>query len=175
MRVLDAYLDAPETDWVAAYAAAMAKSQEKADESWQKHVAARDVDSEPSLPLDGYAGPYRDPWYGDVAISRDGKGLQIQFSKTAQLLGDLEHWQHDTFIVSWRQRGLNAAAFLPFSLDPAGKIVQALMVPISPRSDFSSDFQTRTCVVKGERASLGVDQGGRRSRRKKTRRDHTLP
>src|SRR3546814_3953602 len=32
MRVLDAYLDAPETDWVAAYAAAMAKSQEKRSE-----------------------------------------------------------------------------------------------------------------------------------------------
>src|SRR3546814_3865397 len=118
----------------------MAKSQEKADESWQKHVAARDVDSEPSLPLDGYAGTYRDPWYGDVAISRDGKGLQIQFSKTAQLLGDLEHWQHDTFIVRWRDRGLNADAFLTFSLDPDGKIVQARMVPISPRTDFSFDF-----------------------------------
>ena len=141
MRVLDAYLDAPETDWVAAYAAAMAKSREKADESWQEHLDARDADSTPSLPLDGYAGTYRDPWYGDVVISRSGKGLQVQFSKTAQLLGDLEHWQHDTFIVRWRDRGLNADAFLTFSLDPDGKIVQARMVPISPRTDFSFDFQ----------------------------------
>src|SRR3546814_9877741 len=108
MRVLDAYLDAPETDWVAAYAAAMAKSQEKADESWQKHLDARDADSKPSLPLDGYAGTYRDPWYGDVVISPNGNALQIKFSKTAQLLGDLEHWQHDNFIVRWRDRGLNA-------------------------------------------------------------------
>src|SRR3546814_1192690 len=123
MRVLDAYLDAPETDWVAAYAAAMAKSQEKADESWPKHVAARDVDSEPSLPLDAYAGKYRDPCYGDVPISRDGKGLQIQFSKTALLPGDLEDWQHDTLIVRWRDRGLNADACLNFSLDSDGKIV----------------------------------------------------
>src|SRR3546814_13817450 len=74
-------------------------------------------------------------------ISPNGKALQIQFSKTAQLLGDLEHWQHDTFIVRWRDRGLNADAFLTFSLDPDGKIVQALMVPISPRTDFSFDFQ----------------------------------
>src|SRR5690606_22108455 len=66
MRVLDAYLDVPRTDWVAAYAASVAKSQAKADESWDKHVAARDADSKPSLPLDGYAGTYRDPWYGDV-------------------------------------------------------------------------------------------------------------
>src|SRR3546814_7245347 len=105
----------------------MAKSQEKADESWQKHLDARDADSKPSLPLGGYAGTYRDPWYGDVVISPNGKGLPIQFSKTAQLLGDLEHWQHDTFIVRWRDRGLNADAFLTFSLAPAGRIVQALM------------------------------------------------
>src|SRR3546814_13575348 len=53
----------------------------------------------------------------------------------------MEHWQHDTFIVRWRDRGLNADAFLTFSLDPDGKIVHALMVPISPRTDFSFDFQ----------------------------------
>jgi len=141
MRVLDAYLDVPRTDWVAAYAASVAKSQAKADESWDKHVAARDAKSTPSLPLDGYAGTYRDPWYGDVVISRNGKGLQVQFSKTAQLLGDLEHWQHDTFIVRWRDRSLNADAFLTFSLDPDGKITQARIVPVSPLTDFSFDFQ----------------------------------
>src|SRR3546814_6462561 len=73
MRVLDAYLDAQETDWVAATAAAVTKAQEKADESWQKHLDARDADSKPSLPLDAYAGTYRDPWYGDVAIKPNGR------------------------------------------------------------------------------------------------------
>jgi CubicO group peptidase (beta-lactamase class C family) len=141
MRVLDAYLGAPKSDWVAAYAAALAKSQEKADESWEKHVAARDAASRPSLPLAKYTGTYRDPWYGDVVVSQGAKGLQLQFSKTAQLLGDLEHWQHDTFIVRWRDRGLNADAFLTFSLDPDGKIVEARMEPVSPLTDFSFDFQ----------------------------------
>ena len=151
MRVLDAYLDAPRTDWVAAYAASVAKSRAKADESWDKHVAARDANSKPSLPLDGYAGTYRDPWYGDVVISRSGQGLQVQFSKTAQLLGDLEHWQHDTFLVRWRDRSLNADAFLTFSLDPDGKITGARIVPISPLTDFSFDFQDlRLAPVEGE-------------------------
>src|SRR5690606_4979135 len=141
MRVLDAYLGAPRTDWVAAYAASVAKSEEKADESWEKHLAARVAESRPSLPLDGYAGTYRDPWYGDVVISRGGKGLQVQFAKTAQLLGDLENWQHDTFIVRWRDCSLNADAFLTFELDPDGKITQARIVPISPLTDVSFDLQ----------------------------------
>ena len=41
LRALDAYLDAPRTDWTAAYAAALAKSQGKADEDWQKHLKER--------------------------------------------------------------------------------------------------------------------------------------
>jgi len=134
-------LDAPRTDWVAAYAAAVAKSQGKADEDWQKHQAARDASSKPSLPLAKYAGTYRDPWYGDVSIAATGKGLQIQFSKTAQLLGDLEHWQHDVFLVKWRDRSLNADAFLSFTLTPDGAIREARMEPVSSLTDFSFDFQ----------------------------------
>nr|WP_242108602.1 serine hydrolase [Luteimonas aquatica] len=140
MRVLDAFLDAPKTDWLAAYAAAVAKAKGDADDSWRKHEAARDKASRPSLPLASYAGTYHDAWYGDVVISSSGKGLQLQFARTAQLLGDLEHWQHDSFIVRWRDRSLNADAFLTFALDPDGGIVEARMKAISPLTDFSFDF-----------------------------------
>lgn len=141
LRALDAYLDSPKTDWVAAYAAAVAKSQGKADDDWDKHVAARDAASKPSLPLANYADTYRDPWYGEVLVERKGQGLQLRFAKTAQLIGDLEHWQHDTFIVRWRDRGLNADAFVNFALDHDGNIREVRMEAISPLTDFSFDFQ----------------------------------
>jgi len=140
MRALDAMLDAPKTDWLAGYAEAVAKSQENADESWQKHVAARDAKSGPSLPLAKYAGTLRDPWYGDVVVSQEGGKLVLRFSKTAELVGDLSHWQHDTFIVRWRERWLNADAFLNFALTPDGEIREARMEAISPLTDFSFDF-----------------------------------
>ncbi|MEQ4573728.1 MAG: serine hydrolase [Gammaproteobacteria bacterium] len=146
MQVLDAYLDAPKTDWTDAYAKAVAKSQEKADESWDRHVAARDAKSRPSLPLSGYAGTYRDPWYGDVVVRREGERLRLQFSKTAQLLGTLEHWQHDTFIVRWDDRSLNADAFVTFALTPDGKVREARMEAVSPLTDFSFDFQDLVLV-----------------------------
>ena len=141
LRALDAYLDAPKTDWVAAYAAAVAKSQDKADDDWAKHVAARAAGSRPSLPLSEYAAQYRDPWYGDVWVERNGAGLQLRFARTAQLLGDLEHWQHDTFIVRWRDRGLNADAFVTFALDHDADVREVRMEPVSPLTDFSFDFQ----------------------------------
>ncbi|HBK45014.1 MAG TPA: serine hydrolase [Xanthomonadaceae bacterium] len=141
LQVLDAYLDAPATDWTAAYAAAVAKAQSKADESWDRHVAARDARSRPSLPLAGYAGSYRDPWYGEVVVRKQGRALQLRFARTRQLAGSLEHWQHDTFIVRWDDRSLNADAFVNFALTPDGKVREMRMEPVSPLTDFSFDFQ----------------------------------
>jgi CubicO group peptidase (beta-lactamase class C family) len=141
LRAIDAYLGAPRTDWSAAYAAARAKQEAKADDSWQKHVKARDPASKPSLPLAKYAGTYRDPWYGDVVVTRQGGGLGIRFAHTPQLVGTLSHWQHDTFVVRWDERWLNADAFINFALTPDGAIREARMEAISPMTDFSFDFQ----------------------------------
>src|SRR3546814_14825867 len=99
-------LGRPGTDWNAAYARARAQQEAKADESWDKHVAARDASSKPSLPLAKYAGTYADPWYGNVVIGNEGGKLRIGFSRTADLVGTLQHWQHDTFLVRWDQRWL---------------------------------------------------------------------
>lgn len=140
LRALDAFLDAPKTDWTAAYAASVAKAQGKADDSWQKHLKARAANSQPSLPLAQYAGTYRDPWYGEIAIKQEGGKLVMRFSHTADLVGDLEHWQHDVFIVRWRERWLNADAFVSFALTPDGAIREARMEAISPLTDFSFDF-----------------------------------
>ena len=141
LRALDAMLGAPGTDWTAAYAAAVAKQHGDADADWRKHLAARAKNAPPSLPLGRYAGTYRDPWYGDVVIAQEGQKLVMRFSHTPDLVGDMEPWQHDTFIVRWRQRWLNADAFVAFALNPDGDIREARMEAISPMTDFSFDFQ----------------------------------
>ncbi|MGN6480546.1 serine hydrolase, partial [Luteibacter sp.] len=141
MRALDAYMDAPKTDWIAAYAASVKKQEGNADDSMKKHEAARMKGAKPSLPLDGYAGTYRDPWYGDVKVTKQGGKLVMSFTKTAQLTGTLEPWQHDTFIAHWNDRSLNGDAFVNFSLDPDGKVREVRMEPVSPLTDFSFDFQ----------------------------------
>nr|WP_233264235.1 serine hydrolase [Lysobacter panacisoli] len=141
LRVLDAYLDTPKTDWTAAYAAALAKSKGKADEDWQKHLKARVADAGPSLPLAKYARTYRDPWYGDIVVEEKDGALRMRFTRTPQLAGTLTPWQHDTFMVRWDERWLNADAFVSFALDADGGIREARMEAISPMTDFSFDFQ----------------------------------
>jgi hypothetical protein len=73
---------------------------------------------------------------------RDSRGkLSISFTHTKQLTGDLEHWQYDTFVARWKDRTLNADAFVTFSLGPEGKIEEVKVKPVSPLTDFSFDFQ----------------------------------
>ncbi|HUH30493.1 MAG TPA: serine hydrolase [Rhodanobacter sp.] len=150
-RVLDAYLNpAQKTDWVAAYAKAVKKSQAKADDSFARHEQARDKRSKPSLPLVGYAGTFSDPWYGNVIVSQEHGKLRMRFSKTAQLVGTLTPWQHDTFMVRWDDRALNADAFVSYALDADGAIREVRIEPVSPLTDFSFDFQDlRLTPVKG--------------------------
>jgi CubicO group peptidase (beta-lactamase class C family) len=141
-RALDAYLNPGEkTDWVAVYDKAVKHARGDADESWKQHEAARDANSKPSLPLAHYAGTYRDPWYGDVVISNENGKLRLRFNKTKQLIGTMEPWQHDTFIVHWDDRALNADAFVNFALDVDGHVREMRMQPVSPLTDFSFDFQ----------------------------------
>jgi hypothetical protein len=108
----------------------------------EKQIAAkRDSTSRPPLPLASYAGTYNDPWYGDVTISLESGKLVIRFDHTPSLVGDLEHWQYDTFVARWRDRELRADAFVTFALNPDGSIDQVKMKAVSPATDFSFDFQ----------------------------------
>ena len=102
---------------------------------------SRDTTSRPSLATAAYAGVYSDPWYGDILVENAGGSLAVRFSRTPVLVGDLEHWQHDTFFVRWRDRELRADAFITFDLMPDGRVESARMVPASPAVDFSYDFQ----------------------------------
>ncbi|HKP87831.1 MAG TPA: serine hydrolase [Blastocatellia bacterium] len=139
-RVLDHYMNAPATDWVAAYKKSEEMGQARAAEVEKRQASTRAVDSKPSLALAKYAGRYTDAWYGDVAISLENDKLVLRFSRTPLLVGDLEHWQYDTFVARWRDRSLEADAFVSFALKPDGGIEQMKMVAVSPLTDFSFDF-----------------------------------
>ena len=139
--VIDHDLGTPATDWTAAYQKLRARGLAEMEEGLKKSVAARDTSSRPSLPLAKYADVYTDAWYGDVAIEEAGGRLTMRFTKTPSLIGDLEHWQYDTFVVRWRNREIRADAYVSFSLRPDGSIERVLMRAESPATDFSYDFQ----------------------------------
>jgi len=140
-HVLDHYMDAPAFDWINGFKRVSDRNETTSREAEQRAASARDAASKPSLPLEKYAGMYRDAWYGDITIVNEGGRLVIRFGHSPALVGDLVHWQHDTFVARWRDRELRADAYVTFALKPDGSIEQAKMAAVSPATDFSFDFQ----------------------------------
>src|SRR5439155_4512947 len=114
LNILDTYLGARAFDWIDGYQKVLTRTRESTAASERSAAATRDATSKPSFPLAKYAGVYRDVWYGDIEIVEQGGRLSMRFTHTPALSGDLEHWQHDTFIVRWKDRELRADAYVTF-------------------------------------------------------------
>jgi CubicO group peptidase (beta-lactamase class C family) len=140
-RVLDHYIGAKSPDYPALFQRLVQRNRQETRDAERKAAATRDSTAGPSLPLARYAGTYRDPWYGDVKISQERGGLAIRFNQSPSLVGDLLHWQHDTFLARWRDRELRADAYATFWLNADGSVHQLRLVPASEAVDFSFDFQ----------------------------------
>lgn len=139
-RLLDAFLGAPATDWIPAFAEAERRAEENARSVEAGHAAARTTTSKPSLPLAGYAGRYRDAWYGEATIAAEDGHLVLRLPRSPSLTGDLEHWHFDTFVARWRDRTV-PDAFVTFALRPDGTVDAVKMEAFSPAADFSYDYQ----------------------------------
>lgn len=122
LRMLDAYLGAPQTDWAGIILKYRAQGEQKAKAAEEALVAARIQGTKPSLELGSYAGGYRDRMYGDLSIVQEGSGLVLKFSHSPAFTADLKHWQYDTFRIHWRDPMNFPKGFLTFSLDSKGKI-----------------------------------------------------
>ncbi|MBV7539115.1 serine hydrolase [Duganella sp. sic0402] len=140
-RILDQYLKVAPTDWIKLYAEQEAAMHKEELERQGKEHTARAAESQPSLPLAAYDGEYEDAWYGKASIREEGGKRILRFARTPDLSGELEHFQHDTFIVRWKERNFNADAYVTFALNPDGSIERMKMAPISTETDFSYDFR----------------------------------
>jgi len=129
------------TDWIGAVASVEDEMHAKEKARLAKTSASRAAKSQPSLARTAYDGDYQDPWYGIASIKHVGGKQVLSLSRTPDLTGELEHYQHDTFIVRWKERNFNADAYVTFSLNPDGSIERMKMQPISTETDFSYDFQ----------------------------------
>lgn len=128
-----------DVDWIA-------DSKRREKEGIDKSLAAAaEIDARqragaaPSMPLEAYAGTWRDPWYGDIVISRGDGGLWLDFTHTPALKGPLEPYDGETFRTRFPDKR-EEDAFITFSIQ-AAKPATATMKGVSPDIDFSYDYQ----------------------------------
>jgi CubicO group peptidase (beta-lactamase class C family) len=118
-RLVDTYMGTPQRDWSATLLATAKRNAERVAEERRKLEAARATGTTPSVPLDKYAGTYADSMYGAVTVTLENGKLVAAFGP--QYIGELRHWQHDTFEAQWREEVLGRQ-FITFALDPRGNV-----------------------------------------------------
>ena len=95
----------------------LAAAGEKQEEAVK---AMRANGTSPSLPLAAYAGRYSDRFYGSMDISLVNGSLNLRIN--SENGGRLEHWQHETFQITWSKRWWGKD-LMSFQLDPVtGKV-----------------------------------------------------
>ena len=131
-------MGAPAFDWVSATQSDITKTQAEVTAA----VGTGDFQPPPggpSLPLAGYAGRYRDPWYGDIVVTRSGERLSIDFTRTPAFKSVLEPFGSDSFRTRF-PRGSGEDAVVHFVVNN-GRVTAVTLKALSPLADFSFDFQ----------------------------------
>jgi CubicO group peptidase (beta-lactamase class C family) len=93
------------------------------------------------LNLNDYVGMYKDDWFGNVEIELKGSELWLSSKRSPKLTGQMFYYQANTFAIKWNYKDMECDAFAIFSLDEHGKAQSIRMKGISPKIDFSFDFQ----------------------------------
>ncbi len=95
-------------DWLSARAGFEARQD--------RFVEERTQGTQPSLPLSGYEGTFGGPMYGDATVSLEDGQLVLRLLPNPDLVADLTHLHHDTYLIEWRNTfawfGRGAATFL---------------------------------------------------------------
>ena len=153
-QIKDGYLGVPGTGRVSEYAAIrkrqLANEKRIVDSIWgevaavqqmRAEDAAHDVHLKRTGYMSIYVGKYKDPWLGEVEISLQNGKLWFQSKRSPKLGGEMLEYKGNTFIVKWRDRSMDADAYVMFELDEQGIAAAIKMKPVSPLTDFSYDFQ----------------------------------
>lgn len=135
------YLGAEDVDWIEYInAEELRAEQTESTEATEEPVLCAACEHGAVLaPLDAYIGVYRDRWFGDVTVYRDGEGLMIAAAKSPRLKGRLEPYIGNTFVARWNDRTLEGDAYVTFSGATPDTIDRMAMQAVSDRSDF--DFE----------------------------------
>lgn len=143
-QIKDSYFGITGTDRVTQYSngrkQSVAAANKITDSIW-RDIATAQKENAGKTDLKIYTGTYRDQWFGDVIISIKNGKLWFDSRRSPKLTGEMFAYKGNSFVVKWRDRSMDADAFVIFSLDMEGKGAGITMRPISPLTDFSYDFQ----------------------------------
>jgi CubicO group peptidase (beta-lactamase class C family) len=134
------YLGQPQPDWIGNFVRIRKQLLDQTLAQLKNLPRQYQPNDRSSLSIPRYAGKYADPWYGTMTVTvRPGDKLWINFDRTPNMDGPLEHVADDTFRAHWTDRGIEDA-YVTFKV-AGGHVSSIAMKPVSPLADFSFDYQ----------------------------------
>ena len=102
-HILDEYLGIEGNDWNKFGL----ERQAEGERSWtvrkQGRINKRIPNTQPVLLLEGYTGQYHCEMYGDIEVTLENGGLQLNFKSAPKLNATLSHWHLNTFKINWNE------------------------------------------------------------------------
>ena len=118
-RVFDSYSGNPPRDWSTELHALFDRLEAQAAAAEKAQAQRRVANTQPTLPLDRYAGTYTNATYGSTTVSMlDGK-LHLAFGRGSA--SPLTHWQYDTFMAQWTDER-RSPSLVVFTTDGGGAV-----------------------------------------------------
>ncbi len=85
-------------------------------------------------------GRYRDPWFGDVSVCRDGDAVRWRSDRSPMLDGIVQR-VGSRMLVDWDDDSVDAEAWLDFRGRTASEGADLTMAKVDPQADFSYDYE----------------------------------
>jgi len=126
-----------EKDWSSLYFGFYEGGKKRNKEREQKVENERNKNSKPALSLVSYSGKYRSDMYGDVEVKLENGKLVLHFVPSPIYIGDLEHWQYNTFSIKLRKVYSLPRGTVNFILDENAKVKQVEIDIPNPDFDFT--------------------------------------
>jgi hypothetical protein len=114
-RVFDLYSGRPARDWSAELLTTYGRVRARAAGVQPRRVP----DTQPSLPLERFAGTYTHPTYGSAEVTLRDSTLRFAFGHDR--VGPLTHWHYDTFQAQWEDVRMQPS-LVTFATDGAGGV-----------------------------------------------------
>ena len=114
LSLVDRLLDLPKSDWTTHFRSLEKSERDESMAAFEALKTKRRANLAPSLPLEKYAGEFRNPAYGTGKITVETDQLVWSWSSFAM---PLEHWEGDAFRIT---EGRLENHFVEFRTTPSG-------------------------------------------------------
>jgi CubicO group peptidase (beta-lactamase class C family) len=135
--ILDMHANAEPRDWSSFYHNFFMNRYVEEQKELAQAEAERNKKSEPSLDIEAYTGTYAGDLYGAAEVKAVNGSLVLDFIPSPLFIGDLSHWQYNTFKIVLRDRPNLPPGTVNFILDENGKVDEMRVDIPNPDFDFT--------------------------------------